>query len=192
MVEDLKIESIIDSVAEKNKHEIQNGKKRLAKFLKIFNQEFPKGDIFRAPAEALTWALYDSVISLYANGNNSFVIMEIHSILEKYSIRDLPIVLTENKIVQSIIKDLIDRKNLSNIAVYFGRLDVWSKTDLKYVERLARIRNGIAHKNEKLISKAINSGNETHHLDIESIVNELDTCELIITSIKLCVKLQNV
>ena len=191
MNDDSNIKAVLKAVLENNNSEIKKGEKRLSIFLKLFNNKFQESAYSKGVAEAITWALFQSVISLYANGNNSSVIIEIHSILEKFSIRDLPVALSDDKISQSIIKDLIDRKSLSDIAVYFEKLGIWSKPDLKFVEKLSKIRNGIAHKNEKLISKTLNSGNETHHLDIDSIVSKFDPCELIITSIELFVKLSN-
>jgi hypothetical protein len=188
---DFSIELVLKAIVKKNISEIKKGEKRISKFLILFNNEFQESDYSKESAEVITWALYQSVISLYASGNNSSVIIEIYSILEKFSIRDLPKVLSKNKISQSIIRDLIDRKNLSDIAIYYEKLGIWSKSDLRFVEKLSKIRNGIAHKNEKLISNTLNSGNETHHLDIDSIVSKFDTCDLIITSIKLFLKLSN-
>ncbi|TAL67089.1 MAG: hypothetical protein EPN82_16075 [Bacteroidetes bacterium] len=188
-MDELQIESVIKEVSDFNKKAANKVDNRLAKFLELFNNEFPENSIVRFKAETITWAFLDTVLSLYANGNNSSVIIEIYSIIEKFAIRDLPKFLSRNKKVQSIITDLIERKNLNEIAIFFERIGIWSDNDLINIKQITKIRNGIAHKSEKLIAKALNSGKKTHFLEIDSIVKEYDSSQFIIITINLLLKI---
>jgi hypothetical protein len=191
-LDDLRIDEIVKSIS--NYAKLTNGEldKNLVRFLKLFNKEFPKSDsATRARAEVLTWALLQGTIFLYAIDNNQSVIIELHSILEKISIRDFPKFITSDKQHQNILRNIIERKNLIDIAPFYKDLGVWSENDLAIVTKLSKIRNGIAHLNEKLISKSLNSGKEMHFLDIDSVAKKHKTHELIISVIKLLLKISS-
>lgn len=78
---------------------------------------------------------------------------------------------------------------MSDISKHFVTLGIWSKGDLNFIQRLSKIRNGIAHKNELIISKVLNNGKETHYLNIESLADNHESVDYILQSVKLLVKL---
>lgn len=185
------IESVIEEIKEFNKKAASNADNRLAEFLNLFNAKFEKQTLYRYGAETITWALFQTTISLFANGNNSSVIIEVYSIIEKFAIRDFPEIISEKENIQSIISDLISRKNLAEIADYYKKIGIWTNDDLAQLKKLIKIRNGIAHKNEKLISKALKSGNEVHYLNIDSITNKHDSADYILLAVDLFLKLSD-
>ncbi|UOG75977.1 hypothetical protein MTX78_05095 [Hymenobacter tibetensis] len=192
MTSDLRIESVIAAVADHNRNAIEHIDSRLEGFLKIFNEAFPiEDDFLRGRVEAITWSLFSSILSLYANQNNGAVLVELYSLIEKFSIRDFPGKITDDKEKKGVIASLIERKNLTDIAPLYNTLGIWDSDDIAFIGKISKIRNGIAHKNEKLISKSINNGKEVHYLDIDSMVNKHDACNYIINSIKIFVKLSN-
>ncbi|MEX2592764.1 MAG: hypothetical protein WD426_08315 [Anditalea sp.] len=190
-MDDIKIDSIITVVADYNKQAVNETDRKLDAFLQAFKKEFNSDNIL-IEAETITWALFQPVLSLYANGNNSSVIIELYSILEKFIIHIFPKIVSKDKKAYSVVHNLVERKNLLDIAPILVELRVWTSTDLVKLKHLVKLRNGIAQKNEKLISKALNGGKETHYLDINQIVEKFDTISYILLSVKLLVKLTDI
>lgn len=139
-------------------------------FTKFFNKEFPLDNLEeRGGAEALTWALMDGPLALYGLGMNGAAIIELHGIAERFALRES----INNIIIQSkksTIINIIERHTLSDFASILFDLDIFDKDDLKFIKKLGKLRNGLAHKNPKIVSNVVCSGKEISFLDIDSVI----------------------
>jgi len=136
--------------------------------------------------------LLDTALELYFIGNNSALFVELHGFLERFALNELPKRLAKNKIFKSVISELIGRKTLSDVSECFEKLNIWESEDLKFVKKLSNIKNGIVHKNVKLVSKHLGDGSATATYKIYEIVGKVDCSPYIIKTIKLLIKLSGV
>lgn len=162
-------------------------RKRLNAFSEAFNQEF-RNPFEKGSADAITWALMQYPLILYALKMNGLAAVELHSILERFAMRDLIKHLAKPK-HNYVLGKLIEKVGLSELALAYLDLGAWDKDDIKLVNKLSKIRNGVAHKNPKIISKAAGSGKEIHILDIDFTMTKFDVVPLIIGTIRLLMKL---
>ena len=136
-------------------------------------KNFPT-DYDRAAFNTLTVVLLDGPLLLYAIGMNTSAIMELHSILERFSLREVSKILA-NPSQESVVKKTLERYTLPGLAkILHDDLDILDDEDVKYAESLNKLRNGIAHRNEKVISYALLSGRAISLLDIDHEVNKID------------------
>jgi hypothetical protein len=165
-------------------------KDRLNKFVEEFDKEFSleKGATERGSAEALTWALMGSPILLYAVSMNGSAITELHSILERLTIRETSQQIASKERFESVYK-LIERYTLPDLVSVLVDLSLMDRDDLKFTKKLSRLRNGVAHKNPRIISNAVLSGKQISFLDIDAAMANIDCVPLIINSIKFLMKL---
>jgi len=179
------IQELIDSI----KNDIPNAQDKLKKFVNAFEDEFPLENTHnRGSAEALTWALMGGPLVLYALGKNGSAIIELHGILEAFSAREID-GLFPTPIRETIKSRVIRRCTLEDLALILRDLGIWDEEDVKFVEKLKKLRNGVAHKNPKLVSNTVYSGKEISMLDIDSIMADIDCIPLTIRTIHLLHKL---
>jgi len=184
------IESTLKDVALYNKEAFVKLDERLAYFLTRFNQEFPvKYFLRKFAAEAVIFMQFREILSLYGFGNSGAVIIELHAMLEKSAMMQLPKMLGKDDKSEKVIELLFEKKNLIDIAPIFLSYGIWSAEDIKFISKLSKIRNGIAHKNAKLISNALNDGEEMHFLDIRYLLEEYDTIEHIMSTLIIMMKI---
>lgn len=165
---------------------------KFCEFIEIFNREFPLDNPEeRGGAEAITWALMGAPLILYSLEMNGAAIVELHGIVERLALRE-----TVNRIAsaskKSIVMDVMQRRTLPDFSSILCDLEILDKDDLKFSKQLSRIRNGLAHKNPKIISDVAHSGKPIHFLDIDSVINNYDCVPLIIKSIRLLVKMSKI
>jgi len=163
---------------------------RLDKFTEAYSKEFPLETLLedRGRADALAWALMDGPLALYAIGMNGSAIIELHGILERFVLRE-----TVNHLAdpskRSLIYRVLERRTLSDLASMLCDLGVFYKEDVRFAEKLNALRNGLAHKNPKVISKLLFSGKEISFLDIDSAISKFDCVPLIVGTIRLLVRM---
>lgn len=179
------IRDLIDSI----KNDVPKAQGKLEKFVDAFEDKFPsKNPLNRASAEALTWALMDGPLTLYALNMNGSAIIELHGILEAFAARDIAN-LFPPPMRNTIKSRVIRRCTLEDLALILRDLGIWNDEDVKFVEKLKKLRNGVAHKNPKLISNTVLSGKEISMLDIDSLMVNVDCIPLIIKTIHLLHKM---
>ena len=86
---------------------------------------------------------------------------------------------------------VLERRTLSDLALLCD-LGVFDKKDVKFAKKLNTLRNGLAHKNPRVISNLLYSGKEISVLDIDSVITKVDCTPLIIRTICLLVKMSKV
>lgn len=171
------------------KNDIPTAQDKLEKFINAFEDEFPLENAHcRGGAEALTWALMDGPLVLYALGRNGSAIIELHSILEAFSAREI-VSLFPTPIRETIKTRVIRRCTLEDLAIILCDFGIWDKNDIKFVEKLNKLRNGITHKNPKLISNTVCSGKMISILDIDSKMADVNCIPLIVRTIHLLFKM---
>ena len=165
-------------------------KVRLTRFMKEFNTVFPKDQALesRVRAEALTWALMDVPLFLYAVGLNGAAITELHSILERLTIRELAEHLSSPRKKETINR-IIERYALLDLVQILAEMELIEKEQVKYVKKLSKLRNGIAHKNPLVISNALLSGKRISFLDIDATISKVECVPLLIEGIRYLVRL---
>lgn len=139
--------------------------------------------------ETITVVLLDGPLLLYAIGMNAASILELHSILERFSLRDVSRILAKPP-HQSVVKKLLERSSLPDLAkILRDDLKILDEEEVKYAINLNKLRNGIAHKNERVISNALLSGKRISLLDIDQEVNRIDIKPLLLNGIAFMHKL---
>jgi hypothetical protein len=184
-----KIENVLSEVSDYIQNNLPTGKKRFQRLESEFKKKFPENTALRGAAEALTWAMLSTPLALFFLGQNSAVFVELHGFLERYVLRDLPHALAKDKQAAGIISSLIERRTLSELSEILLELKIWNDEDVRFARKLANVRNGIVHKNAKLISKHLSDGRDIHLIDIENLVYKADVVPYIIGTIELLVKL---
>ena len=183
------IEKTIDELAISIEKELPLVKSKLKKFVNSFNKKFPyKNREDRIRAEALTWALMSGPLILYGLNMNGSAIIELHGILERFVLREsvqLIAIPTKKKIVFKIF----ERFTLNDLISILYNQDIILKEDVNFVKKLTKIRNGLAHKNPRIVSNIILSGKKISVLDIDAVMEKFDCTPLIINTINLFVKL---
>jgi hypothetical protein len=162
-------------------------KERMKNLLKAIDKEFPKTSkekvAQRVGIETLIWALLGGPILLFSLGLNGSVIIEIQGILERLSIRDITNFLSRrdphNK---DIIRGLIERKSLVDLATILNKIGAWDSEDLAWTKKISTLRNAAAHKNPRKIGI-------TSFLDVDASLAKIDVIPHIIMSIHLLNKL---
>lgn len=179
------VQDLINSI----NNNILDAQDKLEKFIDAFEDEFPSENSYtRWQAEALTWALMDGPLVLYALGRNGSAIIELYGVLEAFAARDI-VSLFPTPMRKAIESRIIRRCTLEDLALILRDLGIWDKEDIKFVEKLKKLRNGVAHKNPKLVSNTVYSGKEISMLDIDSIMADIDCIPLTIRTIHLLHKL---
>jgi hypothetical protein len=165
-------------------------KVRLTRFMKEFNTVFPKDQALesRVRAEALTWALMNVPLFLYAVGLNGASITELHSILERLTIRELAEHLSSARKKETINR-IIERYTLLDLVQILAEMELIEKEQVKYVKKLSKLRNGIAHKNPHVISNTLLSGKKISFLDIDATISKVECIPLLIEGIRYLVRL---
>ena len=125
-----------------------------------FDGIFPTGHSFRYAAEALLLGLLSRAAELLLVGQYPSVYVEIYAMLERFALVQLPRTISKSSDAASVLRGMIDRKNLTELASAIVEIGLWDGDDLRWIRRLARIRNGLVHKNYELLDKALGQGRE--------------------------------
>ena len=187
IMKELSISATVEGVASSIENSLPTVRRRLKAFVGAFNREF-HSPYERASAGALAWALMGAPITLYALRMNGPVIVELHGILERFAMRDVTQHLVKPR-REDALRNLIERRGLPDLALAYSDLGIWNESDVKFATKLHRIRNGVAHKNPKVISREVCSGKRIHILDIDSTMTNVNVVPLILRTIRLLMKL---
>ncbi len=185
---ELNIENVLKIISEQIKKNIPHGDKRFRLFNQEFNKKFQKGSAQRGAAEALTWGILNVPLNLFFLGQNAAVLIELHGFLERFVLIEVPKLLGKDDLSRSLIDDLIRRKTLNELWDVLVVLKRWDEEDIKYISKLANIRNGIAHKNAKLISRHLGDGRDLATSEIDKLLNKTDCIPYILRVIELLIK----
>jgi len=132
----------------------------------------------------------DSSLVLYALGKHGAAIIELHGVLERQAIEKLSrIILSPEKVV--IGRKILERLTLKDLAPLLQECNILDKEDIKFVEKLSKLRNGLAHKNPKVISNAILSGKSLSDVEIDSVLSELDYISYTLKAIRFLIKIMD-
>lgn len=144
----------------------------------------PKFD--RSHAIFFTMILLDNAILLHALGHNTSAIIELYGALERYTINALCNLLIVPERVDIGLK-LIERRTLPDISSMLSDCGVFEKEHTKFCNRLSRLRNGLAHRNAEVVSRAILGGQDIGELEIDVAVTDEIFYEYLIGTIKACI-----
>jgi hypothetical protein len=86
---------------------------------------------------------------------------------------------------------LIERLTLPDISLMLRDCDLLDNEDVKFAQKLNKIRNGLAHRNTKVISNAVYSGRELSDVAIDFVMEEVNFIPFAVGAVKLLVKLMD-
>lgn len=176
---------------------------RLGKLVAALEEDFPGADIEKlAPEDASKLAdklaerfrayiviklFIDNSLILYAVGRNGAAIVELNSTVERQAIeRLLELIVLPERI--DVARRVFERLTLQDLTPMLLECGIIEKDDLKFAERLGRLRNGLAHRNPRIISNAILSGQQIREQEIETVVSDLDYVPYAIGAIRFLIK----
>ena len=167
-----------------------NFKKRIENFKDKFDEIYPLKDNpkKRGAIEAFTWAIMGNPLLLYGLNINGLTIVELFGILERFTAREVKF-LIKFPISSPNFERIINFHNLLNYALILFDLEVLNKDDIKFIEKLSKLRNGVAHKNPIPIANLLNSGKIFSFLDIDYQMEKVDPLEYIFQTIDILYKL---
>jgi uncharacterized protein YutE (UPF0331/DUF86 family) len=142
----------------------------------------------RAKAKFLVNLFIDGSVLLYALGRNGAVLIELHSIVERQAIEALSEQILLPEKIEIGLK-LIERLTLPDISLMLRDCGLIDNDDVKFAQRLNKIRNGLAHRNTKVISNAVYSGRKVSDVSIDFVMEEVDFIPFAVGAVKLLVKL---
>jgi hypothetical protein len=185
----IEIENILREVAESVEGQIASGSERFQKFQIAFDARFPVGSEDRSRAQAYAWALLESALAMLYSGQTTAVFGELHGLLELYAARDLAAILASDPKSRLIIKRLLSRKVLPELAEILEEIGVWNTEDVKFARKLSDIRNGVAHRNATLLSNRLANGRDLHHLDAMVLAAKVDCIPFVVRTVEMMLKL---
>jgi hypothetical protein len=155
-----------------------------------FDGLFPTGHSFRSAAEALLLGLLSRAAELLLVGQYPSVYVEIYAMIERFALIQLPHAISKSSDTAILLRGIIDRKNLTELASVIVEIGLWDANDLKWIRRLARIRNGLVHKNYELLDKALGQGREEILYDFDYSKFKLsETTKDLVSAVDLIVRL---
>ncbi len=129
-----------------------------------------------------------STLLLFAVGLNGSAIIELHSVLERIAvIQTAKYLAIPSK--RTMLSDMIERFTLPDLASMLKDLGVLDKRDLEYTRQLSALRNGIAHKNPKVISNKLLSGQGLSFIDIDEVLSQVDCVPQLIGAVRFFIRL---
>jgi hypothetical protein len=129
----------------------------------------------------------DSIL-LYALGRNAAAIVDLHAILERQSVDRLAEYILQPDRLE-IGLPVIERRYLPELASLLRDCGILDTDDVKYTQKLNRIRNGLAHRNMKAVSNALFSGQDISQLDLDARISEIDIIPLIVQAVRFLIKI---
>ncbi|CAL2076609.1 hypothetical protein [Tenacibaculum sp. 190524A02b] len=184
----LNVENRLVELQKKLEKELKKGDKRYNKLISEIDKKFPPKTPKRGFFDGIASIVFDTAFELYFIGNNSALIIELQGLLERFCLNTIIDLIPINDITKEIVSDGFEKKTLRDIAPYFKLLGVWEESDVKFALKLTQIRNGIAHKNGKLVSKHLGSGQQSHPESIHEITAKVDIIPFILSTMELIIK----
>lgn len=169
---------------------ITKGEDMFDKLNSALDANFPLNSPDRGFVDAIVILALDTTLELLFLNKNKSLIVELQGAIERFCINALCDILPINTTTaRDVISQMIDKKNLADVAPYFEILGLWDKKDVKFAQRLTKLRNGIAHKNAETVSKCLSDGKQKHFASIDSITEKMDCIPYIVDVLKLIVKI---
>lgn len=184
----LNVENRLIELQSKLEKELKKGDKRYKKLISEIDKNFPPKTPKRGFFDGIASIVFDTAFELYFIGNNSALIIELQGLLERFCLNAIIDLIPINEITKEIVSDGFEKKTLKDIAPYFKTLGVWEDSDVKFALKLTQIRNGIAHKNGKLVSKHLSNGQQSHPESIHEITAKTDVIPFILSTMELIIK----
>ncbi len=125
---------------------------------------------------------------LYALGRNGSAIIELHSILEREAIEKLARVIIVPEHID-IGRKSLERLTLQDLAFMLHDYGTLNRDDVKFAEKLSKLRNSVAHRNLKGVSNAVLSGQEIRDTELNAILAEVDYISYAIRAIRFLAKI---
>jgi uncharacterized protein YutE (UPF0331/DUF86 family) len=174
---------------------------RLQKFADSFNRKFPSSysvdnrtdeerDKYfrRIRAATLIKLQIDSSVLLYVLGRNGAAIIELHAIVERAAIEALSQqILLPDKI--DIGLKLVERLTLPDISALLRDCSIIDNDDVKFAQSLNKLRNGLAHRNTKVLSRVVYSGRKLSDAEIDFVMEDVDYISLAVGSVGFLLKI---
>lgn len=187
-IKDGGLKSKLEEITKNIENSIESGRKRFQKLEKIIDENYGIRTPQRGAIDGLCYFLMDNAFELYFIGNNSALFIELQGLLERFCINKSADFIAINTDAKDLLLDSFSKKTLSDIADYFRVISLWNDNDIKFAKKLTQIRNGIAHKNIKLVSKHLSDGKQTIFYSIDDITKKVDTIPYIIHTMELIIK----
>ena len=184
----LNVEDRLFELQNKLQKELKKGDKRYNKLTTEIDKKFPPKTAKRGYFDGIASIVFDTAFELYFIGNNSALIIELQGLLERFCLNAIIDLIPINELTKEIVNDGFEKKTLKDIAPYFKMLKVWEEADVKFALKLNQIRNGIAHKNGKIVSKYLNDGKQNHPESIHEITAKVDVIPYILSTMELIIK----
>jgi len=183
----------LDFIQQNIYHNIKSGEQRFENLYSAIEENFPMPTANRGFVDAVLVTAFDTTLELLFLGKNTSFFVELQGVLERFCYNALSDILPiDMKNSQVIISQMMDKKTLKDFSIYLEILGVWDSKDVKFAEHLTQIRNGIAHKNVKLVSKYLGNGEQKKFLSIESITSKVDCNIYVIDVLKLIIKVSHI
>lgn len=164
-------------------------KERFNQFINRFDTTFSKENKSqRELAEAMVFVFMRAPLFLYALGMHGAAVTELHSLIERLTLEQASRRLSKGS-TSEIVENLLERHTLPTLADALFKLDLLNQDDLNFARKLNRLRNSVAHRNPRLVSKSVLSGKKISSLDIDKALSNVDSCDLILKAIKFVPKL---
>lgn len=179
----------LDYISSDIEKRIKHGKARFERLKEAIDKQFPAGTNQRGAADGIIAFSLENAIESFFIGNNSAVIMEIHSSLERACLDEITRYLSISQEAEEILKLAFNRKTLTDLSDYFLKTGHWSKEDVDFAKKLTNIRNSIAHKNFHNLNKQLSDGKEKFASSIHDITNKTNCIPFIIQTISLLIKI---
>lgn len=198
------IATLLNQIALHIEAQIPEGRTRFIDFEKQFNEYFVHDaqderanpdkaalsvEFKRGVAYLSIHVFFGVPLLLFFVGQNSAALVELHGMLERQVLQTVPVLLSRNKLGAKIIGTITERRNLAEWGDVLRKLDVWTEDDVRFIRKLATIRNGIVHKNAKLISKHLNGGKPLEMYQIDFILDQMDCIPFFLRVLDLQAKL---
>jgi hypothetical protein len=184
-------EALVNEFVNIVKSEVSKSSEKLNKFVDEYNNKFENktygGDIYILSQVILP--LLRGCLMLYALNMNGQVILDLAGILERYAITYIVELFRSFPDRQRVVERLIEKKFLNELAELIIILGLWDKSDKKSITRLKKLRDGIAHKNLKIIGNKLNDGITVSVIDIDLVMSKTDVLPYMIDTINLLLKL---
>ncbi|MCC6603937.1 MAG: hypothetical protein IT327_12040 [Anaerolineae bacterium] len=130
----------------------------------------------------------DTALILHILTHNNAAIIELHGALERYSIEALSnLLIRPDK--QDVGLKLIERRTLPDIANFLQECKALTKKQVNFCASLNKLRNGLAHRNATVISKALLGGKSISNFELDAIVTDDIFFEYFIRTIHIWIQL---
>ena len=186
------VDSLIDEVTNEISNANKKGHKRFIKLKNAINEKYPNDASIRGAVDGLTYTIFKNAFELYYIGNNSALFIELQGLLERFAVDKMCEFIAVNKDALIILKDAFSKKTLIEVAEYFKKINLWNDDDITFAKNISQIRNGIAHKNAKLVSKKLGNGREESMSSIKDNTDRADIIPFIIHTIDMTIKISEV